>query len=343
MASNDFASFEFDPHRLEKYLKGVLPDLAGPMGLQRIGGGQSNPTFFVEFPDRCLVLRKKPAGDILPSAHAVDREYRVLTALARTGVPVPTALLYEEDPRITGTPFYVMERVEGRVFHDCSLPGVPAEQRRAMYFAMADTLGALHRVAPSDVGLADYGRPGNYFSRQIARWSRQYAENRTRDIPSIERVIDWLPVNIPQGEETAISHGDFRLGNLMFHPEEPRIVAVLDWELSTLGHPLADAAYSCLPWHTLPSWYGGIMSLDHAALGLPSEAEYRARYNAASGRSVGVATAHVVFALFRFAIILEGVAARARSGAAASDNAHEVGALATLIADRAAELAETGL
>ncbi len=332
---------EFEPQRLESYLRGAMPGLSGRMRLERIGGGQSNPTFFVDFPSRRMVLRKKPAGVILPSAHAVDREFRVLSALSGTGVPVPPTLLYEDDAGILGTPFYVMERVDGRVFHECALPGVSPEERRAMYLSMADTLGALHRLDPNALGLGDYGRPGNYFSRQIARWSRQYQDHRTRDIPAVDRLVDWLPAHIPPGDETAIAHGDFRLGNLMFHPVEPRIVAVLDWELSTLGHPLADAAYSCLPWHTRPDWYGGVMGLDLATLGIPTETEYRARYYEAAGREGGIATFHLVFALFRFAVILEGIARRAEAGSASADNARQVGALATAFADRAVQLIGT--
>ena len=335
---------EFNPDTLAAYLRARIPALSGPMRLARIGGGQSNPTFFVDFDNRSFVLRKKPAGAILPSAHAVDREFRIQQALAATAVPVPAMVLYEPDPATVGTPFYVMDKLEGRVFAEYALPGVSPAERRAMYFSMAETMARLHAVDWTAAGLADYGKPGNYFSRQIGRWSRQWQDSKTRENPDLEQLIAWLPAHIPPGDETTICHGDLRMGNLMFHPTEPRVIAVLDWELSTLGHPLADVAYNCLAWHTLPTEYGGIRGLDHAALGIPTEQEYLARYYAASGRGHGsedtAASFHYAFSLFRFAVIFEGIAARAAAGNAASDNAAEVGPLALAFARRAIKVIE---
>lgn len=331
MTTDQASPTEFDPARLDAFLRQALPARAnGAMSLERIGGGQSNPTFFVSYPDAGtrLVLRKKPPGPLLPSAHAVDREYRILKALAGSAVPVPPVLLLHEQDDVVGTPFYLMERLDGRVFHDTALPGVSAEDRRAMYFAMAQTLAALHGFDWQAAGLADFGKPGNYYARQLRRWGGQWRETKTRDIPAIDRSIDWLESHLDESAETTIVHGDFRLGNLMFHPSEPRIVAVLDWELSTLGHPLSDVAFSCLPWHSTPAMYAGIVGLDREALGIPTQADYLDAYCAAAGRSEGPGRFHLAFSLFRFAVILDGIAARARSGNAAAENAVAVGAMA---------------
>ncbi|MDO8777652.1 MAG: phosphotransferase family protein [Burkholderiaceae bacterium] len=309
------------------------------MELQRIGGGQSNPTYFVTFDNRALVLRKQPGGgNLLPSAHAVDREYRVMTALANSEVPVPRTLLYCDDRSVVGTPFYVMERLEGRIFPHYRLREVPVAEKKALFFAMADTLARLHAVDWAAAGLADFGRPGNYFSRQIGRWTRQWEMSRTADNPDVERLIKWLPEHIPPGDETCISHGDFRLANLMFHPVEPRVIAVLDWELSTLGHPLADVAYSCMPWYTLPTEFDGIRGLDWPGLGIPLPEEYLAHYRKCSGREESVTAFHLAFSQFRFAVILEGIAARALAGNAAAEDAAAVGNQAGAIAKRAVEL-----
>lgn len=332
------APAEFDPVRLDAFLRKALPDRAsGEMALERIGGGQSNPTFFVSYPDAGarLVLRKKPPGHLLPSAHAVEREYRILRALAGSAVPVPPALLLHEGNDVVGTPFYLMERLEGRVFHDTALPGVTPADRRAMYLAMARTLAALHGFDWQAAGLADFGKPGNYYARQLRRWGGQWRETKTRDIPAIDRAIDWLEAHLDESAETTIVHGDFRLGNLMFAPAEPRIVAVLDWELSTLGHPLSDVAFSCLPWHSTPAMYSGIVGLDREALGIPTQAQYLDAYCAAAGRAKGPGRFHLAFSLFRFAVILDGIAARAKSGNAAAGNAVAVGAMAESFALRA--------
>lgn len=328
----------FDAARLDAFLRGAVSGLSGEMHLARIGGGQSNPTFYVDFDDRALVLRKQPPGDLLPSAHAIDREYKVMRALASTGVPVPRVVLFHAERDVVGTPFYLMERLAGRVFAAHALPGLDPAERTAMYRSMAETLASLHRVDPAAVGLADYGRPGNYFARQVARWSKQWEASRTRANPALDRLIAWLPAHLPEGEEVAICHGDFRIGNLMFEPVEPRVVGVLDWELSTLGHPLADLGFNAMAWHTRPDEYGGIRGLDLDPLGIPSLEDYVAHYLRAAGRDDGIAPFHVAFALFRFAVIFEGIAARAAAGNAASDDAAETGKLASAFARRAAEL-----
>ncbi len=335
---NDLA---FDPARLEPYLRAHIPGLAGPMRLERIAGGQSNPTFFVTSDTRRLVLRKQPPGTLLPSAHAIDREHRVIAALRGTAVPVPEALLFCDDRSVIGTPFYVMQRVDGRVFHDCALPGCSPAERRALYRSMAETLAALHAVEPAACGLGDYGRPQGFYARQLRRWSEQWRDLRTREDHHIERLIVWLPAHTPDDPRCGIAHGDFRMGNLMFAPEGPGVAALLDWELSTLGPPLSDLAHSCIAWHSTPDQYGGLLGLDLEALGIPSQAEYEADYYAALARH-GVAAEprmtgfHMAFALFRWSMIFEGIAARARAGTASASDAGSVGGLAASFAERAA-------
>ena len=331
---------EFEPDGLDAYLQRSLPDLGRGMRIERVPGGQSNPTFFVSYENRRLVLRKQPPGELLPSAHAVDREHRVLTALATTDVPVPKTVLFCDDRTVVGTPFYVMERVDGRVFHDNALPGVTPADRRAMYHSFARTLAALHNVDPAAIGLADYGRAGNYFARQITRWTRQWELSKTAHNADIEFLVDWLPRHIPDDTATAIAHGDYRIGNVKFHPTEPRVVAVLDWELSTLGHPLADLAHSCMAWHSRPEEYGGLRGLDGPALGIPAEADYTAAYYEAAKRDERMTAFHMAFALFRFAVIFEGIAARAKAGTAAASNAADVAHLSRNFARRAMEVLE---
>ena len=332
--------FGFDVERLRRFLLEHLADLAGPMSIERVAGGQSNPTFFLTFGTRRLVLRKKPPGPLLPSAHAVDREFQVLSALAHTDVPVPRALLFHAGEDVIGTPFYVMERLDGRVFHDCALPGLRPDERRAVYLEMAETLAKLHAIDPAKVGLADFGRPGDYFARQIARWSRQWAQSPTQAIPALDELVRWLPDHLPPPDgRMAIAHGDFRLGNLIFHPVEPHVVGVLDWELSTLGHPLADLGFCCLAWHSRPDEYSGILGLDHAALGIPTQAEFVSHYMGRAKPTGPLEVFHVVLALFRFAVIFVGIADRARAGSAASAEAAELGGLAVNFAERALDLA----
>jgi aminoglycoside phosphotransferase (APT) family kinase protein len=329
---------EGEVRALDRFLRQRIPGAEGEMSLERISGGQSNPTYFVSYPGRRLVLRKQPAGPLLPSAHAVDREHRIMAALADSGVPVPRMLICHETPDVVGTAFYVMERLDGRVFADCALPGVPPAERRAMYMDMADTLARLHTVDWQAAGLTGFGRPGQFFARQVQRWARQWALSKTRELPDVDRLVGWLSANLPENDRTTIVHGDFRIGNLMFHPTEPRVVGVLDWELSTLGHPLSDLAYSLLAWRLLPSEYMGMRGRDGADSGIPTEAEFVRRYADAGGAGFGpVKPFHIAFSLFRLAVIFEGIAARAKSGAAVSNDAATVGALSEVFARRAME------
>lgn len=326
---------EFDTDALEQYLTRHIEGFFGPLRIEPIAGGQSNPTFFVTSESDRLVLRKQPPGPLLPSAHAIDREYRVINALKSTGVPVPPPVLYCTDAHIIGTPFYLMERLDGRVFHDCTLPGLPREARTAIFAGMATTLAGLHNVAPSHVDLADFGRHEGYFARQIARWTRQWHSARTREDANIEALIAWLPGHIPEDDTLAIVHGDYRIGNLMLHPEEPRVTAILDWELSTLGHPLADLAHCCMAWDTTPDEYGGLLGLDLPTLGIPGRQAFEEMYYARATHGARLQPFHRAFAMFRWSLIFEGIAARALAGTAAAANAHETGQLAAVFAQRA--------
>jgi aminoglycoside phosphotransferase (APT) family kinase protein len=333
---------EIDPQRLAGFLDRRFGASRGVFRLDRIGGGQSNPSFFLDWGAHRFVLRKQPAGPILKGAHAIDREFRVLEALAPTPVPVPRPVLFDADPALLGTPFYLMERVEGRVFTDTALAALPAAVRRPVWMALADTLAAIHALRPEEIGLGDYGRPGSYFDRQLARWDRQYRASPSGPIDAVERLFDWLCANMPPDDgHVALCHGDFRLGNVMFHPTEPRVVAVLDWELSTLGHPLADLGFCCMPWATAPEEYGGLLGIDLAAMSLPTEAEFVARYMAASRDPRPLLPFHKAFALYRFAVIFVGIADRARAGSAADPQAAALGPLALGFARRGLEVAGT--
>ncbi len=331
---------EFDKESLRNHLRDKLGPDGGLFVLERIGGGQSNPSFFLDYGDRRLVLRKQPAGPILKGAHAIDREYRVLEALFPTGVPVPEPVDYCSDEGVIGTPFYLMKRVEGRVFTDTSLAELPADQRRDIWMAVATTMAAMHALRPETVGLGDFGKPGNYFERQISRWDRQYRQSDLQPVAPIEQLHDWLSANLPEDDgRVALCHGDFRLGNLMFHPTEARVVAVLDWELSTLGHPLADLGFCCMPWHTAPDEYGGLLGIDLAEMRLPSEGEFVACYMKAAPDSPPLLPFHKAFALYRFAVIFVGIAERARLGNASDPEAARFAPLAERFAIRALEIA----
>ena len=305
-----------------------------PLLLTPLTGGQSNPTFLMSSGANRYVLRKKPPGPLLPSAHAVDREYRVMKALHKTPVPVPKMFLYSDDESIVGTPFYVMSFLQGRVFMDQSLPGMSREERSQIYTEMNRVIADLHLVKPEAVGLESFGKAGNYFARQIGRWSRQYLASHADDIPEMRNLIDWLPQHIPEGDLTSVVHGDYRLDNLVFHPTDPRVLGVLDWELSTLGHPLADFSYHCMSWHIPANLWRGIGGLDLAALGIPSESDYINMYANKTGLS---AQAHwdfyMAYNLFRMAAILDGIARRALDGNAAADDAVETGKKARPLAE----------
>jgi len=334
------AAHDLDARRLDGWLRERLHDLRGPLKVERVGGGQSNPTYFVTYDNRRLVLRRRPDGEILPSAHAVDREYRVQAALAETAVKTPRVLLYEKDGAVVGSAFYLMERVEGRVFHDNRLGALPRDQRRDVYADLASMLAEIHRINPAAVGLSDYGRHGGYFARQLSRWTRQWRLSSTGRLPAIDRLVDWLPANMPDDTETTLVHGDFRTGNMIIHPTEPRIAAVLDWELSTLGNPMADLAHTCVYiWMMNSDEFGvGLGDVDLAAEGLPTMREFIADYARAMDREIELSRWHLAFALFRNAVIFEGIADRARRGNAASENATEVGRIAPRLAERGAAM-----
>ncbi|WP_439100985.1 phosphotransferase [Congregibacter sp.] len=322
---------------LQNYLQDKLPGFSGQLRAEKFAGGQSNPTFLLSDDSQKWVLRRKPPGELLASAHAVDREYRVLSALWNTDVPVAKTYLLCEDESVIGSMFYIMEYLEGRVFWDPELPEVNSnEERAAIYADMNRVLAALHSVDPTSVGLEDFGRPGNYFERQVGRWTKQYRASETEHSPAMERLIEWLPANMPKDDGlVSLVHGDYRLDNLMFHPTEPRVIGVLDWELSTLGHPLADLSYQVMAWQ-MPAGDGlrGLNGCDRAALGIPSDEEYIASYCERTGRGdIANWNFYLVFCFFRLAAILQGVKKRSLIGTASSAEADAKGALVEPLAD----------
>jgi aminoglycoside phosphotransferase (APT) family kinase protein len=331
----------FDESVLAEYLRAHVTDFSGPLDVEQFQGGQSNPTYRVTAGDHRYVLRRKPPGKLLPSAHAIDREYRVMAALADTDVPVAKMVALCDDAAVIGTEFYLMEYVEGRVLWDPTLPGMPPTARAAHYEELNRVQAAMHQVDYQAVGLGDFGKPGQYIERQIARWSKQYEAGGAERIPSMDALIDWLPRHVPPGDETSIVHGDFRLDNVIFHPTEPRVLAVLDWELATLGHPLSDFAYQVMAWRLAPGQFRGLKGADFATLGIPTEAEYVAAYCRRTGRA-GIPNweFYLIFNMFRIAAILHGVLARALQGNAASRNALEQGGRARLVADVAWDMAQ---
>ena len=318
---------DFDPERLEDYLRTLYGPADGPLRLQRTEGGMSNPTYFAQRGTWQAVLRKQPTGVVLPSAHAIDREFRVIAALQGTDVPVPRALHYCTDRDVLGTPFYLMEHLHGRVFADYAMPGLQPEERRALFDAMAVTMAAVHRLDVDALGLSDYGRPGNYFARQLKRWSDQWATFRRGDDdnPALDHIVAWLKERVPQSELLRLCHGDFRIGNLMFHATEPRVIGVLDWELSTLGHPLVDVAFNCQAWCMASDENGGVLGLPLNALGIPQEDAYLERYYALAGSRERMTTFHKVFAMFRAAVGSAGVASRGEAGNGFLPDAARVG------------------
>jgi len=319
--------FELDEARLFGWLREHVEGFKGPASIQQFKGGQSNPTFKIVTPSRSYVLRRKPGGPIIKGAHAIEREARVISALAHTGFPVPAVQALCLDDSVIGSWFYVMDLVEGRIFWDATFPEMSASDRASCFSAMNATLARLHSIAPDVVGLGDFGSKGNYFERQIRRWSTQYLDDADagRD-PGMDRLIEWLPNAIPPGDETAIVHGDFRCDNLVFHPDEPRILAVLDWELSTLGHPLADFAYHAMMFRMPPDIVAGLGGTGPLPKGIPTEADYRAEYARNSGRapiSDSDYAFYIAFNFFRLAAIFHGIKGRVIRGTASSAHAQE--------------------
>jgi aminoglycoside phosphotransferase (APT) family kinase protein len=330
----------FDEAALVRYLAAHLPGFDEGCRIRQFQGGFSNPTFHLQTQGRAFVLRKKPPGPLLPSAHAVDREYAVLEALAKTEVPVPRVHLLCREPEVIGTMFYVMDYVEGRVYTDRLLPGCTPEERRVMYDDMNRVLAQLHGVDYRAIGLEQFGKPAAYVARQVARWSKQYAASRVEEVPAMEQLMRWLPENMPGEDEAAIAHGDYRIGNLLFHPTEPRVVAVLDWELATLGHPISDLAYCCTAYHLPESSGRSIGGAEGAALGIPNEAEFLQAYCARTGRDqVPNWTFFIVFSLFRSAAILAGVYKRSLDGQGVDARMAQAGDTYRQIAKRAWEIA----
>ena len=323
-----------DNERLERYLSENIPGFRGPLTLDKFPDGQSNPTFLLRAASGNYVLRRQPFGELLKSAHAVDREYRVLSALAGTGVPVARAYHLCQDPSVLGSMFYVMSYEVGRIFWNSALPDIPVTERRQYYDAIIDTLAALHNLDPESIGLGDYGRPGNYFERQLSRWTKQYRASETGVIQAVEELIDWLTKNCPADDgESKLVHGDFRLDNMIFEPDQPRVRAVLDWELSTLGHPLADIAYFCM------NLRRALVGRNRAELGLPEEEEIVARYCRLRGiGEIPLWHFYVAFGFFRLAAIAQGVKRRMLDGNASSANAARVGEIVQPLAEMAMAL-----
>ncbi|PWG03473.1 phosphotransferase [Sphingosinicella humi] len=329
----------FDIGRLERWLEREVPGFAGPLSVEQFKGGQSNPTYKLVTPTRAYVLRRKPPGRLLPGAHAVEREYRVIAALGKQGFPVARAVALCEDDSVIGTAFYVMDMVEGRIFWEAAFPELSAAERPAYFDAMNLTLARLHGLDPDAIGLGDYGKPGNYFERQIGRWSKQYlGDAEAGRVAAMDRLVEWLPDNIPAGEDEArIIHGDFRCDNMIFHPTQPKVLAVLDWELSTLGHPLSDFAYHLMMYRMPASGLtAGLAGVDLRALNIPSEAEYVAAYCERTGRSgIPDLDFYVAFNMFRLAAILHGIKGRIARGTAASAHADKMAAGLEGLADLA--------
>jgi aminoglycoside phosphotransferase (APT) family kinase protein len=329
------SAHRFDESALEAYLHSQRAEFSGPLKVQQFEGGQSNPTYHLTIGGKNYVLRKKPPGEILPSAHQVQREHRVMAALAETEVIVPKMYLFCDDPSIIGTDFFVMEMVEGRVTPDVTLPNFTAKERVALYDHFIEMLARLHRVDYQSVGLGEgFGRPGNYFERQISRWSKQYVFSKTEELETMERLMKWLPDNIPSGDETVVVHGDYRIGNTIIHPTEPRIVAILDWELSTLGHPLGDLAYCCMHYYNELENEKAL-----TPLGIPTEKEFLARYcELMESEKIENWTFYIVYNLFRSAAIAQGVYKRGLDGNASSELAMTFGEKCKKYAEKACKM-----
>ena len=335
--------YAFDEARLAEWMRANVAGYSGPLQVEQFRGGQSNPTYKLITPGRSYVLRRKPPGDLVPGAHAVEREARVLQRLGETGFPVAHVYGLCTDDAVIGTWFYVMEHVEGRIFWDATFPDVGREERPAYFYAMSETLARLHAIDPVAVGLGDFGKPGNYFARQIGRWTKQYlGDEAAGRNPDMDALIEWLPAHIPAGDETRVIHGDFRCDNMFFDPVRPVIRAVLDWELSTLGHPLADFAYSAMMYRMPPDIVAGLAGADLAALNIPSEDQYIARYCAAAGRSdLADYEFYIAFNFFRLAAIFHGIKGRVIRGTAASSEAPRRAASFPLLARMARDAARS--
>ena len=342
MAGMNSLATDLPLDRLEPWLREHVVDFRGPVSAERFAGGQSNPSYRLRAASGDYVLRRKPPGPLLPSAHAVDREFRVMRALAETPVPVPRVHALCEDDAVIGSAFYVMEFLDGRIFWDQRLGECSRADRGAMFDSMNTVIAALHTVDYAAIGLGDFGRPGNYMARQIARWSRQYRASETETIAAMDRLIEWLPEHLPEDSAPAIVHGDYRMDNLVFHKTEPRVIGVLDWELSTTGDPLADFAYHVMTWRVTPELFRGLAGIDFAAAGIPDEPAYVAAYCRRTGRSlIGAWDFYMVYSLFRIAAILQGIAKRAIDGTAASSEAAAMGRLAHPLSEQAWELARS--
>jgi aminoglycoside phosphotransferase (APT) family kinase protein len=317
----------FDLEALRRWVDERIGATRGPLVARQFRGGQSNPTFWVSDGHQEWVLRKKPPGTLLPSAHQVEREHRVIAALAASEVPVARVYALEEDASVIGTPFYVMEHVRGRIFWNVQLPELTPPERSAIYEELARVLAAIHSVDPAEAGLEDFGKRGGYVERQVRRWSEQYRKSETQPVPTMDALMAHLGAAVPATDETCLSHGDFRLDNLIFHPTEPRVLAVIDWELSTLGHPLADLGYACMLYEVAMPRVGGLLGVDFASSGIPSEERFVARYCERVGRESAPDLAYFkAFSLFRLAAIAQGVYKRSLQGNASSDDALLYGA-----------------
>ena len=317
------AGYSFDEAALARWMAANVAGYAGPLTVEQFKGGQSNPTYKLVTPGKAYVLRRKPPGQLLAGAHAVEREARVVAALEKAAFPVPHVFGLCTDDSVIGTWFYVMDMVEGRIVWDATFPDVTREARPAYFDAMNDTLARLHKIDVAAGGLSDFGKPGNYFARQIGRWSKQYlADAEAGRNPHLDKLVEWLPTRIPAGDETSLVHGDFRVDNMIFHPTEPRVLAVLDWELSTLGHPLADLSYQLMMYYMRPEVIAGLVGADLVALNIPSEAEYVAAYCKRTGRDgIPDLDFYMAYNLFRLAAIFHGIKGRVMRGTAASPNA----------------------
>ncbi|GIZ51147.1 phosphotransferase family protein [Noviherbaspirillum aridicola] len=328
---------KFDLGAMQAYMRQHVEGFSGELDVEQFNGGQSNPTFKLTAGGKSYVLRTKPgpAAKLLPSAHAIEREFRVMDALNRAGFPAARQYALCTDESVIGRAFYIMEFVAGRVLWDQSMPGMTPAERAAHYDEMNRVIAQLHTIDYAAIGLADYGKPGNYFARQIDRWTKQYKASETEKIEAMDNLIEWLPKHIPAGDETSIVHGDYRLDNMIFHPTEPRVLAVLDWELSTLGHPLADFSYHCMSWHIAPGQFRGIAGLDLASLGIPSEDAYIAKYCERTGKTIRKEdfSFYLAYNMFRMAGILQGIMKRYVDGTASSEQALKAGKAARPMAE----------